>query len=37
VRWGLRVDIVDNDAKIVLEFDLGGNFASNDALKQGLH
>ena len=35
VRGSLRLDIVENDAALVLVFDLGGNFAIDDFLEDG--
>ena len=32
-----RGDVVDNDAVVVLVFDLGGNFAGDDAFEEGGH
>jgi hypothetical protein len=33
MRRGLRIDIMDDDALLILVLNLGGDFASNDALK----
>ena len=36
MNGGFGGDVVDDDAAIVLVFDLGGNFAVDDALEKGL-
>ena len=37
VNRGLGGDVVDDDAAVVLVLDLGGDFAVDDALEEGLH
>lgn len=35
VNWRLRADVVDRDAAIILELDLGGDFAGDDFFEDG--
>ena len=35
VHRGLRLDVVENDAMLILVFDLGGDFPVDDFLKDG--
>jgi len=37
VHGRLRLDVVDDDAALVLVFDLGGNLVIDDALEDGFH
>ena len=37
VDGGLRLDVVEDDAKVVFMFDLGGDLAVDDALEEGFH
>ena len=37
VHGGLRLDVVEDDAEVVFVFDLGGDFAVDDALEDGFH
>ena len=36
VNGSLGLDVVQDEAEVVLVFDLGGNFAVDDALEEGL-
>lgn len=36
VNWGLRLDVVNDDAVLIFVFDLGGDFSIDDLLEKRL-